>query len=171
MKIIEAMKQTKYLRQKVDDLLGKIAGHCSDYEHMTAIYDNQKDQVSSWVQMAEDTVKEILRLRVAIQRTNIATEVSIQIGDKSVTKNIAEWIHRRRDLAKLNLDIWAALRSDEKHKFMAYKDASGEDQVSNLRLYYDPKQRDEKKDIFKQEPSLIDGALEVKNAVTDLIEK
>ena len=46
----------------------------------------------------------------------------------------------------------------------------GEQDVAKLRLFFDPKERDDKITEYTEEPSLIDGRLEVVNAVTDLIE-
>jgi len=173
MKIIEGMKKIKYLRKKVDDLTQKITINAADYDHEKPAYgtpEEQADQVKMWIQSAEDVIKEILSLRVSIQRTNLETDCTIEISGKPVTKSIAEWIHRRRDLAGLNKAVWNALgNSGRSQKHIAFKNAEGEEQVAALRFHYNPAERDLKKDIYTEEPSLIDGALEVKNAVTDLI--
>ena len=76
MKLIEAMKQIKDLQRKAEDLRKKIAVHCVDMSYETAVYPDQRAQVGSWLQAHGDIVKEILRLRVAIQRTNLATPVT-----------------------------------------------------------------------------------------------
>ena len=167
------MKKIKYLRKKVDDLTGKIQQNAADYDHEKPPYgtpEEQKEQVKMWIQSAEDVIKEILSLRVAIQATNISTDCSIELGGKQVTKTIAEWIHRRRDLADLNKAVWNALgTSGRNQKHIAFKNMEGDEQVAALRFHYDPAQRDKMKDVYAEEPSLIDGALEVKNAVTDLV--
>jgi len=173
MKIIEAMKKIKYLRKKVDDLALKINQNAADYSHEKSTYgteEDQREQIKMWIQSAEDVITEILSLRVSIQRTNLETDCTIEVGGKTVTKSIAEWIHRRRDLAGLNKSLWSSLNEGGRNqKHIAYKDTTGEEKVASLRLYFDPAERDAKKDIYTEEPSLIDGALEVKNAVTELI--
>src|SRR5689334_161771 len=101
MKLIQAMKQLKDLGIKATDLRAKIAQFSADLSFETPMYPDQKAQISEWLQAHSDVLKEILRLRVAIQKTNINTPVTIELGGKQVVKSIAEWIHRRRDLAKL----------------------------------------------------------------------
>src|SRR5690349_14838158 len=110
MKLIQAMKQVKELQRKAEDLRGKVATNCAHMNIETPTYgDKQRDQVRQWLQAHEDILKEILRLRVAIQRTNLATDVTIELGAKQVKKTIAEWIHRRKDLAKLDQEVWSKL--------------------------------------------------------------
>ena len=169
MKIIEAMKQCKLLVMKAEDLKKKVAVHCADVDFETPLYIDQKEQVSQWVQAYSDVLKEILRLRVAIQRTNIQTNVTIALGDKQVTKSIAEWIHRRRDLAALEMMVWQAL-GDRGLKEGNIQTTQGETKSVKIRRYFDPKERDNKLDVLRAEPLTIDSTLEVINAVTDVIE-
>lgn len=170
MKIIEAMKKTSDLQRKASDLHDKIQRYCADYTHETPKYgDRQREQIDEWLQAHNDVVKEILRLKIAIQRTNLATQVSIELGGKTVTKSIAEWIIRRRELAEVQLKCWQSVGDrglTEGYAMMS----SGEKQVVKIRRYYDPKQRDEMVELYRSEPSIINGTLEVVNAVTDLLE-
>src|SRR6267154_3329727 len=100
MKLIQAMKQLKDLAIKAEDLRGKVAKFCADLTMETPTYPDQRKQVSDWLQSHGDILKETLRLRVAIQRTNLATPVTIELDGKQVTKCIAEWIHRRREIGR-----------------------------------------------------------------------
>ena len=170
MKLIEAMKKLKDLNVKAEDLRKKVALNCADLSLETPLYGaDQKATVDGWIQAHSDILQEILRLRVAIQRTNIATPIAIEIGGKSVTKSIAEWIHRRRDLAKLDMDMWAKL-GDRGLKEQNIQTAPGGPITEvRIRRYYDPALRDAKLDLYRSEPSVIDATLEVTNAVTDLI--
>lgn len=173
MKLIEALKQTKDLARKADDLRGKIATFCADMTHEAPVYgteEQQRQQVASWLQAHSDVLKEILRLRVAIQRTNLETKVAIDIGSKTVTKTIAEWIHRRKDLAGYEAEAWGRLGDKNLPSSAKIKSTSGSDLETKIRRYYDPKQRDEMRELFISEKALIDGRLEIVNAVTDLIE-
>jgi hypothetical protein len=172
MKLIEAMKQIKSLTAKAEDLRKKVAQYCADLDFETPTYgtaDEQRETVKGWIQSHSDVLKEILRLRVAIQRTNLATPVTLTLGEKTVTKSIAEWIHRRRDLATLELESWKAL-TDRNLKEGQFKTTAGDVRDMKIRRYYSPAERDRHLEWFRSEPLTIDATLEVVNAVTDLIE-
>lgn len=168
-KIIEAMKRIKHLQEKAADLRAKVAQYCADVDFETAAYPDQKGQIDEWLQSHADTVQEIAGLRVAISRTNLATSVTIELGNKQVTKTLAEWIHRRKDLAKLDFDMWSKLGDRNLKEGVIQSTTGGTVQVK-IRRYFDPKKRDEMMAIYKSEPAIIDGHLEVTNAVTDLVE-
>lgn len=171
MKIIEAMKRIKEYQIKHGDLVARIKQHCVDMDFETPVYGEQQAvMVQSWIQSAEDTLQEILRLRVAIQRTNLATSVAVDFGNGvTPTKTIAEWIHRRKDLAAQNMAIYAAL-TDRNLKEGSIQQSNGTIKEVKIRRYYQPRLRDEKIMACKLEPSIIDRTLEVVNAVTDVIE-
>lgn len=169
MKLIEAMKKTQDLQRKAGDLRGKVALHCADLSHETAMYADQRSQVREWIQAHSDILKEILRLRTAIQRTNLATQVTIELDGKGVTKSIAEWIHRRRDLAAADADMWGKL-GDRGLREGTIETSQGQRQEVKIRRYYDPAERDRMLDLYRSEPLTIDATLEVANALTDLIE-
>lgn len=170
MKIIEAMKKIKELQVKAEDLRRKIGTYCADQSHETAVYGpNQKDKINEWLQGHSDVIREILKLRISIQRTNLATPVTIELDNTQVTKTIAEWIHRRKDLSALQLTAWGQL-GDRGLKEGTIKSSTGELQEVKIRRYYDPAERDGKIELYRSEPSVIDRTLEVINAVTDTIE-
>lgn len=169
MKLIEALKQMKELQRKASDLRTNINRHCAISTLETPLYPDQKKKMDSWLQSHGDLVKEILRLRVAVQRTNLETEVTIELGGKLVTKTIAEWIHRRRDLAGLELQAWRKLTDRNIQEGQAPGPGGNVVEVKIVR-FYDPEERDRKVDLYDSEPALIDGKLEIANAVTDLIE-
>lgn len=172
MKIIEALKKIKDLQRKADDLRTKVGQYCADLDCETATYPDQRRQIHEWLQSHTDIVKEILHLRVSIQRTNINTPVSIELGNVHVTKSISEWIHRRKDLAKLDQDVWSKLTDRNlKESYSNKLTNSSPEQVIKRRLYFDPSERDKKMELYRSEPSKIDATLEVVNAVTDLMEK
>lgn len=170
MKIIEALKKIKDLSRKLDDLVEKVAKHCADLDCETPMYENQRRQVAEWLQAHTDITKEILSLRVAIQRTNLATNVTIELGGKFVTKSIAEWIHRRKDLANKEEQIWRKLTDRGlKEGYMNQLTPNSPQREVKRRLYFDPAERDAKIEVYRSEPSVIDGTLEITNAVTELI--
>lgn len=170
MKLIQAMKQLKDLMAKAEDLRGKVAQFCADLSIETPTYADQKRQVAEWIQSHGDILKEVLRLRVAIQRTNIQTPVTIELDGKQVTKSIAEWIHRRRDLAKLDQDMWARLSDRGLKEQNVQTTPGGAVTEVRIRRYFDPAEKDRKLALYRSEPSVIDATLEIINATTDLVE-
>lgn len=171
MKLIEAMKKVKDLTKKAEDLRGKIATYHADLDIETPPYgDRQKEQVSEWLQAHGDVVQEIENLQVAVQRTNLATSVTIELGKNKVTKTIAAWIHRRRTLAALDLAAWSGMNDRGLREGTVPSTIPGaEARKVSIRRHYDPRIRDERKEIYRSEPSIIDGTLEVVNATTELI--
>jgi hypothetical protein len=169
MKIIEAMKLIKELQIKADDLRKKVGVHCANLDFETPVYQDQAEQVRQWIQAHYDIGKKILELRYAIQKTNIVTMVAIDIGGKIVTRSVAEWIHRRRDLAKVDETMWSQL-SDRNLKEQRVQTAPGSPVTEiKIRRYFDPVKRDEMVDLYRAEPGIIDRTLEITNATTDLV--
>ena len=173
MKIIEALKKTKDLQRKADDICAKIRDNCADLDHEKPAYETpeaQREQIKEWLQAHSDILKEIEKLRLSIQKTNLAVEVTVEVSDgKHVTKTIAAWIHRRKDLAKFEANAWAQLTNRNLRPHNYQKQEGGEVFIANVRKYYDQKKRDKMVEDFTSEPSRIDAALEIANATTDLI--
>lgn len=168
MKIIEAMKEIKRLEEKMNDLNTAVQTHCADLDVETPVYPDQKSKVSEWLQSAHDSLKEAMRLRIAIQNTNLKTMVTIELGKTAVTHSIAEWIIRRRLYSKAEMTIWSRL-GDKGLKEGRFKNSSGSDIDVKIRRYFDPIQRDNKIEEYRSEPNIIDRTLEVVNATTELI--
>lgn len=170
MKIIEAMKKIKDLTVKAADLREKVGKHCSDLSIETPTYADQKAQIDAWMQSHHDILKEIETLRLGIQRTNILTNASIELDGKIITKPIAAWIHRRRDLATQEMNMWMKLSDRGLKESNVQTVPGGAVTEVRIRRYYDPARRDVMHELFRSEPFKIDGTLEVINATTDLIE-
>lgn len=170
MKIIEAMKKVKANKEKIADLHKKISQICANLSYETPVYgDKTKEKVQEFAQSCNDLVQDNIKLLTAISRTNLATPVTIMLGDKPVTKNMAEWIWRRREYAKVDETTWA-LMGDRGLKEGSTPTSTGEPMKITIIRHYDPVMRDQKVAMYKSEASEIDGALEVANAITDLIE-
>ena len=169
MKIIEALKQIKDLQRKANDLREKVKAHSAYLDYETPVYPDQKGQVKQWIQAHSDVLKEILRLRVAIQRTNLAVAVSIELQGKPVTKTIAEWVHRRRDLAVGEQQMWQML-TDRGLKEGRMQQSTGQPMEIKIIRCFDAAERDTMVAAYSSEPSQIDAKLEIVNAVTDLID-
>lgn len=171
MKLIEAMKQNKELLEKADDLRKKVKTYCADLDFETPLYTDQKQQIREWMQAHSDVLKKVLELRTSIQRTNLATVVTIELGGKQVTKTISEWIHRRRDLANAELLMWAGLTDKGLKEGQALPSTTPGAQPTpvKIRRYFDPVERDKMTELYRTEPGIIDRTLEVVNATTDLL--
>jgi hypothetical protein len=171
MKLIEALKRKKALLEKCDDLRKKVAQHCADQSHETPPYgDRQQAQIKEWMQSHHDSLKELLRLRIAIQRTNLATMVKIELEGQTVEKSIAEWVLRRREMAGLEQLMWMQL-TDRNLKEGKIVSSQGQTTEVKIRRYFEPAERDKKVAAYRSEPHLIDAVLETVNALTDLIEE
>ena len=170
MKIIEAMKRVKANKEKIADLQAKLAQYCANLSFETLMYGaEQPAKIREWLQSCTDVSQENIRLLAAIQRTNIATQVSITLGDKTVTKSVAEWVWRRREYAGLDLKTWQML-TDRNLKEGQGQNSQGTPVEVKIVRHFDPVQRDKMVAMFKSEPHEIDSALEVINAVTDLVD-
>lgn len=168
MKIIEAMKKVKANRDKIADLQKKIADTSAHLSHETSPYDDPKAKVAAWAQSCRDLTQECVSLLTAISRTNLVTEVSVEIGGKPVTKTIAEWIWRRREFAAIDRATYKAM-TDRGLKEGQMQTSTGEPFTVSIVRNYDAETRDRLMSEFSEEPAAIDGALEVANAVTDLV--
>jgi hypothetical protein len=172
MKIIEALKKIKDLRRKADDIKDKIQKHSADLDCETPAYPDQRRQVAEWLQSHGDIIKEIAHLKTSIQRTNLATMVTIPLGDNHVKKCISEWIDRRKELAKLQEDVWRILTDKGlKETYQSQLTPNSPATMVKKRLYFDPAERDKNVELYRSEPSVIDSTLEITNAITDLIER
>lgn len=176
MTIIEAMKEIKNLKRKCNDLRTKVRKHSAhlNVEGRTGEteYDDPEKMVDKWVNQHHDYLKRILELRARIQKTNINTDVTVEVGGKKITRTISEWIYRRRDLADLDAAMQKSLtdRGLQEGKLDQGRGTDREPLDIEIVRNYDPEQRDKKIEEYSSEPLLIDSRLEVINATTELLE-
>lgn len=168
MKIIEALKMLKSLEKKADDIRGLIKKYCCDMSYEEPAYENQKLKVSGWIQAYRDLLREISDLSFRLQRTNVMTMVEIEIDGKVVKKSIAEWIMRRRKLCPMELAMWDDV-GDNNLREGIFRLSTGDVKEARVRRYYDVEERDKRRASLSNEPFLIDGKLEIVNAITDLV--
>lgn len=172
MKIIEGLKKVKANRVKIADLNAKITQNSARLSSQTSPYGDQKaatEQVTAWV----DTVRSLIRdneiLINRIHRTNSTTKVSVTLGETAVTKTIDEWITRRKEGVAFENQAMRGL-SDRGLKEDLMKNPDGTTTHITVIRHFDPRKRDERMSILGEEVSLIDSALEIANATTDLVE-
>lgn len=170
MKIIEAMKRIKLNKDKLGDLQLKIQQNCARLNHETPLYGEETaGKIKEWTQACEDIGRDNIGLLIRIQKTNLATDVTIELGGKKVTKNVAEWVWRRREYAQYDLNTWSKQTDRNLKEGTAQSSTSVPVEVKIVR-YYDPVERDKKLAMYQSEPKEIDAALEVINATVDLVE-
>ena len=169
MKIIEAMKQVKQNKEKITDLQNKISQYCANLSFETPLYGSEtKTKVNEWLQSCADLTQDNIKLLCSISKTNLNTDVTIELGGKQVKKTIAEWVWRRREYAAIDLATYSKL-TDRGLKEGSAQTSPGVMTEIKLVRHYDPVIRDEKLSMYRSEPHQIDSALEVVNAVTDLV--
>lgn len=170
MKLIEAMKRVKMNKEKIQDLQTKIGETCANLTHETPLYGTETPaKIREWSQSCLDLSQDNVKLLTQIQKTNLITSVTIEIGNKQVTKSIAEWVWRRREYSKIDLGTFSRM-TDRNLKEGFMNTSTGQPMEVKIQRHYDPVKRDEKLAEFKSEPGLIDSSLEITNAVTDLID-
>lgn len=169
MKIIQAMKLIKSNKEKIEDLKARIKSSCANLSHETPLYGpTTATKIEGWLQSIRDLLHDNMEMSLKIQKTNLATPVTITIGDKNITKSIAEWVLRRRLFAAVEHSSWAML-TDRGLKEGVMKTSVGDLQVT-IQRHYNPDLRDKMLDMLRSEPHLIDSTLETVNAVTDLVD-
>jgi len=175
MKIIEGLKKIKDLRRKADDLVKLVRDNCAISSLTKPVYGTeQKAKIDGWIQAHKDICKEIATLKMRIAMTNHNTMVEIELpSGKRVVNSIAYWIHRRTELATMEYQMWNALtdRGIQEGIFQQNRSSTDQDSVKvEVVRFYDPATRDNMKMDLQSEPSVIDGKLEIVNAITDLME-
>lgn len=172
MKVIEAMKKIKANKAEIADLQNKIFANSARLSFETPQYgDGQTNKIAEWTQGALDKSRDCIDLLTRISRTNLATIVTIDLGGKAVSKTVAYWVYRRREYAALDL-LTIQKQSDRglKEGGVLPNPSGGPTSTVSIVRYYDPAKRDERMAIFAAEAAAIDAALEVSNAITDLVE-
>lgn len=169
MKIIEAFKKIKELEEKRDDLTKAAHTFCAHMDFETPHYPDQKIKVLGWMQAIEDLNKEILGLTIRIQKTNLAIRVPITIKDNQVERTIAEWVLRKRKFCASDKIAWQGV-GDKNLREGNIQDSAGTVRAVKIVRCYDQELKDKRLEMYSAEPYLIDAALEVANAVNDLME-
>lgn len=176
-KLIEAMKEVKHTLRKMEDTKKKVAMYCADLDCMQPTYgsaDEQKKKVSEWLQMYHDLALNLTDLKRNIQNTNLNTNVTIKVGDNNITRSIAEWVIRRREIIDLEIAVYSSL-SDRglADKSLLVRGGLDDKKVrdARVRFYFDASERDKNLETLKTEKESIDKALEIINATTELLVK
>lgn len=173
MKIIEAMKELRIIEKKMQrniKSIGEYSSSLSIYSNIFGSAPKQQKEVKEYIQSSEDLLKMYLKLKQAIEKTNL--EIVVEIEGKKYS--ISELLVLKRKLAKVMEETFGAL-SDQKAKVdlenMNVRMVDKEGKEPTVIRYYDEKYKNEGMKKWRDLYDTIDSKLEIVNATTDLVEK
>lgn len=170
MKIIEALKQIKLNKIKIAELTERIGQASANMSNEEPVYgEGTRTKLEGYLQSIRDLTLDNISLLTRISKTNLETQVSIDLGHATVTKSIAEWIWRRREYAEIERSAWRAL-TDRNLRAGVIKTSTGEVKEVTVVKHYDQEKRDNMVASLRAEPTQIDMTLEIVNATTDLLD-
>lgn len=169
MKIIEALKNLKTIQKRMEKNCAEITQYCAYVSTENPAFeteDKQKAEVQSLIQANMDLEVEYLRLKKAIEQTNL--NVSVTIGSRTYT--ITELISIKRVVGRLHTMTYGALdpRAAVQRLNEIYR--KGVDAANPARVVALYKEEDKNRNLRDWQEFLdqIDGRLEVVNAETEL---
>lgn len=170
MKIIEALKNLKTIQKRLDKNCLQIKEYCAYVNVETPAFETEEKQtseVNKLIQSNLDLETEYLRLKKAIETTNLA--VSVSIGERNYT--ITELISIKRVVGKFRLSTYSSLNpASAILRMQQIFQKSQVDAANPPRIVPVFKEafRNEKIRDWEEFLSQIDGKLEVVNAETEL---
>lgn len=173
MKIIEALKNLKTIQKRIEKNCLQIKEYCAYVSTETPPFETlekQTSEVNSLVQANMDLEKEYLRLKKAIELTNL--NVTVTIGERTYT--ITELISIKRVVSKLHLATYQSLnpamaiaKLQQVFARNVQVDASNPPKIV---VTFKEEERNKSIREWEEFVEKIDGKLEVVNAETDLQE-
>lgn len=170
MKIIEALKNLKTIQKRIEKNCEQIKQYCGYVNSETPAFETEEKQrmeVNSLIQSNLDLEVEYLRLKKAVEQTNLA--VIVAIGSRNYT--ITELISIRRVVGKFRLNTYNSLSPVQAmSRLQQVYNKPGWDSTNPPKIVLVFKEEDKNRNIKDWEEFLssIDGKLEVVNAETDL---
>ena len=164
MKLIEAMKELKTIEKRMVKNAEKVTEYASSLESERMQFDNEKEQkkeVSSLLQANEDLLTEYLRVKTAIEKTNLETKVDIE----GKVHTISELLIVKRRMAKFMTNTYTSLNESKARNLK-----SGRNDNPKTVVFFDEKKKNEKLEHWENLYERIDSRLEVVNATTELVE-
>jgi hypothetical protein len=169
MKIIEALKNLKTIQKRIEKNCEQIKQYCAYVSVEAPVYETpekQQAEVGSLIQANLDLEKEYLRLKKAIENTNL--NVVVTIAGKSYT--ITELISLKRVAGKFRTNTYQSLNPQiamTKLNEIYRKGVDANNPAKVISLYAEA---DKNKALREWDDFLsqIDGKLEVVNAETEL---
>lgn len=177
MKLIEALKNTKTIEKRIEkncELIRQYAAWVSVETPAFETEERQRQEVASLVQANLDLEKEFLRLKVAIETTNLATRVAIGAQEYSIAELNVLRGNRKTGLkgsGQFRLGTYSALSGQLAAQRMQQIFSKGIDAANPPRVITAYAEADKNKALREWDELLsqIDGRLEVVNAETELL--
>lgn len=172
MKIIEALKELKLIKAKIESeipLINKYASALDTESLPLKEASAHKAEVKSLIQSCEDLAMRYVYLKNRIDYTNLKTLVSMKSG-KAYT--IAELLIMKRTTLEWVRTVYSNVTTgaaDLRKAKLQQKLIDGAKEAQVLR-FFDEKEIDYKKRELLELHHEIDGTLEIINATTELIE-
>jgi len=172
MKIIEALKELKIIEKKMTkntDMIGEYASILSTEKAAFGDEKSQAKKVQELIQSNRDLMERYLKLKKAIEKTNLV--VSVEIG--GVKYPISDALTIKRKLAAGMIGTYNALttRAAESRIGIRRMQSSSEPgQVVAVVRLYDEKEKLAGLSLWQDLYDNIESRLEVVNAMTDLVE-
>ena len=169
MKIVEALKNLKTIEKRVEKNCQRINQYAAWVSVETPAFETeerQKQEVQSLVQANLDLETEYLRLKTAIESTNLA--VSVTINGK--TYSISNLVTIKRKVKEFRTRTYQALQANSAVTRMQQIYAKGFDAGNPPKVVAAFKEEEKNAKVREWEDfvSAIDGKLEVVNAETEL---
>lgn len=167
MKLIEAMKELKLIEKRMEKNAEQITKYASGLSNEKEIFGSdskQRAEVQALIQSNTDLFYNYIKLKKAIEKTNMETIVSFSIGDFSIT----ELLVIKRKMSSYITSTYNALNTkvaDSKYYTLKTEKAD-----INIVRYYEEEEKNKNLNKWQNFFESIDGRLEVVNATTDLIE-
>lgn len=170
MKIIEALKKIKLNQKKIEQTTLLMNKYSAKMEDEKFPYDKEPiQQLKDWKQSIMSLLKDNEELLIRIFKTNLNTQVTIELPDgKSVSKSISAWMIERDKTTPLVARM-ASSYTDNGLKPRTVEE-DGKLKVVQVQLAYEPEKVDQLRSDLLEVPSIIDSTLEIVNATTDLLE-
>lgn len=167
MKIIEALKKIKLNEKKIEQVTLLMNKFSAKMENENFPYDKEPiQQMQDWKQSIMSLLRDNEDLLLRIFKTNLNTQVSIELPSGTVTKSISAWMIERDRSTKL-VSRMSQTYTDNGLKPKTVEE-DGVLKVIQVELAYNPESVDKLRADLLEVPSLIDSALEIVNATTEL---
>lgn len=181
MKLIEAMKNGKTIEKRILKNCEQITQYAAWVNDETPVFETEEKQraeVQSLIQANLDLEKEYLRLKVAVETTNLATKVTIGTFTYTITEllTLKDRVSSQNKIrtpgaASFRVKTYLALNPEQAIKRLQMNYKQGVDATNPPKVIRAYKEEDKNKALREWEEfvSAIDGKLEVVNAETDLL--
>jgi len=173
MMIIEGMKRLRVIKKRMAsniDSVNKYAAIISSERPMFGSEDEQKKEVKEIIQSNLDLLREYLKLKKRIERTNLQTVV--EIGGVEYT--ISDLLILKRELVQLVVNTYDALNVNQAQmrlNSMRHHVPTGQQgETPRINHMFDEKEKNEQLRKWQDLYDNIDSRLEVINATTTLLD-